>query len=137
MASYHIIDKPPILKKLRAELEEAMPDPTAKIDALSLEKLPYLSACIREGVRLSYGVTSRNPRISPDKPMKYKDWVIPIGTPVSMTIIDVHHDEHVFPNSRSYIPERWLGNPKTEEGENLNRYFVPFGKDSRSCLGIK
>ena len=76
-------------------------------------------------------------RISPDKLTKYKDWVIPAGTPVSMTIIDVHHDEHVFPNSRSFIPERWLDNPKTKDGVNLNRYFVSFGKGARSCLGIK
>ena len=54
-----------------------------------------------------------------------------------MTIIDVHHDEHIYPNSRSFIPERWLENPKTENGANLNRYFVAFGKGARSCLGIK
>lgn len=54
-----------------------------------------------------------------------------------MTIIDVHHDERIYPNSRSFIPERWLENPKTEYGTNLNRYFVAFGKGARSCLGIK
>lgn len=135
--SYHIINNPPILKKLRAELEEAIPDPAAQPDLVYLERLPYLSACIQEGIRLSYGVSSRNPRISPDKPTRYKDWVIPAGTPVSMTIIDVHHDEHIFPNSRSFIPERWLDNPKTKNGVNLSRYFVSFGKGARSCLGIK
>ena len=135
--SYHLISNPAILKKLRAELEEAIPDPAAKLESIYLEKLPYLSACIQEGIRLSYGVSSRNPRISPDKPTKYRDWVIPAGTPVSMTIIDVHHDEHIFKNSRSFIPERWLDSPKTEDGENLGRYFVAFGKGARSCLGIK
>jgi len=135
--SYHLISNPLILKKLRAELEEAIPDPAAKLESIHLEKLPYLSACIQEAIRLSYGVSSRNPRISPDKPTKYKDWVIPAGTPVSMTIIDVHHDEHIFPNSRSYIPERWLDSPKTKDGHNLSRYFVAFGKGARSCLGIK
>jgi len=134
--SYHLISNPSILKKLRTELEQAIPDPAAKLESISLEKLPYLSACIQEGIRLSYGVSSRNPRISPDKPTKYKDWVIPAGTPVSMTIIDVHHDDRIFKNSRSFIPERWLDSPKTEDGENLSRYFVAFGKGARSCLGI-
>jgi cytochrome P450 len=69
--------------------------------------------------------------------MKYKDYLIPAGTPVSMTSVDVHHDERIYPNSRSFIPERWLDNPKTENGSNLNRYFVAFGKGARSCLGIK
>lgn len=135
--SYHLISNPPILQKLRAELEKAIPDPATTVDSLYLEKLPYLSACIQEGIRLSYGVSSRNPRISPDRPTRYKDWVIPAGTPVSMTIVDVHQDEHIFKNSRSFIPERWLGSPKTEAGESLNRYFVAFGKGARSCLGIK
>jgi cytochrome P450 len=137
VTSFYLISNPTILKKLRAELEAAIPDPTSEVDSLALERLPYLSACIQEGIRLSYGVSARNPRISPDKPTKYKDWVIPAGTPVSMTTIDIHHDEHIYPNSRSYIPERWLDNPKTEEGDNLSRYFVAFGKGARSCLGIK
>jgi cytochrome P450 len=75
--------------------------------------------------------------VSPNKATKYKAWDIPAGTPVSMTIVDVHNDERVFPNSRAFVPERWLGNPKTENGSSLNRYFVAFGKGARSCLGIK
>lgn len=122
---------------LRAELEEAMPDASTQLDSNSLQKLPYLTACIQEGLRLVYGIAGRNPRVSPEKPMKYKDWVIPAGTPVSMTAMDIHHDEQIYPDSRSYIPERWLNNPKTKDGGNLNRYLVSFGKGARSCLGIK
>jgi Cytochrome P450 len=107
------------------------------MDWLRLEDLPYLGACIKEAIRLSYGVTSRNPRISPDKPMKYKAWEIPPGTPVSMTVVDVHHDETIYPDSYSFIPERWLNSPKTQNGSSLDRYFVAFGKGARSCLGIK
>lgn len=82
-------------------------------------------------------MSSRNPRISPDKTTRYKDFEIPAGTPVSMTIVDVHHDENIYPNSRAFIPERWLGNPETGNGASLNRYFVAFGKGARSCLGVK
>ena len=119
-------------------MREAIPDPKAPLDWPHLEEhLPYLGACIREAVRLSYGVSARNPRISPDKSIRYKEWEIPAGTPVSMTIVDVHHDEENFPQSREYMPERWLGSPRTESGQSLDRYFVAFGKDARSCLGIK
>lgn len=134
---FHIINNPNIFQKLRAELKEALPDPNGPLDWLQLEKLPYLSACIQEAIRLSYGVTSRGPRISPNKPTKYKDWEIPAGTPVSITIVDVHHDERIFPNSRAYIPERWLNNLKAYNGAKLSRYFVSFSRGSRSCLGIK
>ncbi|KAE9364717.1 cytochrome P450 [Stipitochalara longipes BDJ] len=68
VTSFHLINTTTISKKLRAELQAAILNPNVKLDSLTLEKLPYLSACIREGVRLSYGVSARNPRISPDKP---------------------------------------------------------------------
>jgi cytochrome P450 len=135
--SFHLISNPPILKKLQTELKAAFPDPRIEPGLPQLEKLPYLSACIQEGIRLSYGLAARHARVSQDKATKYKEWRIPAGTPVSMTIVDVHHDEHIYPNSRSFVPERWLDNPKTKEGESLSRYFVSFGKGSRSCIGIK
>jgi len=87
------------MERLQAELKAAILDPTAPLDWLRLEELPYLSVCIKEAIRLSYGVTARNPRISPNRPFKYKSWNIPARIPVSITIVDVHNDEAVFPDS--------------------------------------
>lgn len=134
---FYLLNNPSSLKRLRAELEEAIPDPARIPDSLLLEKLPYLAACAKEGVRLSTGVSVRLPRVSPSKPIKYRDWVIPPGTPVSMTTLDVLRDQQVFPEFTSFIPERWLDNPKTKDGESISRYFVPFGKGPRMCIGIK
>lgn len=136
VASYHIINNPAVFQKLRTELTTALPDPTAKLDWTELEKLPYLSGCVRESVRMSYAVTTRNPRLFA-KPLAYQDWTIPPRTPVSMTIVDVCDDEAIFPDPRTFRPERWMGNPKTKDGQSLERYFVGFGKGTRSCLGIK
>ncbi|KAJ8129569.1 hypothetical protein O1611_g4059 [Lasiodiplodia mahajangana] len=133
---FHLLNNPSTLKKLQAELEAAIPDPEAIPDSLHLERLPYLTGCVREGVRMSTGVSVRLPRVSRDKPMRYRDWVIPAGTPVSMTTLDVLNDSEIFDNPRVFIPERWLDNPKTSEGEHLTRYFVPFGKGPRMCIGI-
>ena len=136
IASFHIIDNPEIFKKLRAELEEAIPDPSTQLDWQTLEPLPYLTGCVKEGIRLAYGIASRLPRVA-RQDLKYRDWIIPAGTPVSMTIVDINHDEEVFPQSRSFVPERWLNNPTTKEGQPLERYFVGFGKGSRQCIGLK
>ena len=136
VASFHIINNPAIFKKLRAELEDAIPDPATLLDWQHLEPLPYLSGCIKEGIRLAYGIASRLPRVSRSD-LKYKDWRIPAGTPVSMTIVDMNHDEEVFPQSHSFVPERWSNNPTTKDGQPLEKYFVGFGKGARSCIGLK
>jgi cytochrome P450 len=51
--------------------------------------------------------------------------------------VDVCDDEEIFPKPRTFDPERWIGNPKTKNGQSLERYFVGFGKGTRSCLGVK
>ena len=136
VASFHIINNPAVFEKLRDELICAMPKPTSQLDCSELERLPYLSACIREGIRLSYGVTARNPRLF-SKPIRYKGWVIPPRTPISMNIVDVVHDEEIFPDSTAFVPERWLDHPRTKQGVSLDQYFVNFGKGSRICLGMQ
>lgn len=141
VGTFYILSSPSVLARLRQELQEAIPkvdesDPAASLEWTQLEKLPYLSACIKEAVRLSYSTTSRNARLF-SKPLQYDTWVIPAKTPLSMTIPFLNHDERIFPNSTSFLPERWLDSPKTKAGFSLDRYFVGFGKGTRSCLGIK
>lgn len=53
-----------------------------------------------------------------------------------MTIPDVSHDESIFPSSYEFIPERWLDDPKTDDGLPLDRFLVCFGRGTRSCLGM-
>jgi cytochrome P450 len=138
VAVYYLLENPPILEKLRAELFAAVPDLSAP-DALSfgkLESLQYLRGCVREGIRLSYGVSCRIPRLI-DTPVAYGDWVIPPGTPISMTILDIHFTETLYPKPYDFIPERWFNNPKAPDGESMEKYWVAFGKGPRNCLGIK
>lgn len=78
-----------------------------------------------------------------------------------MNFYSAHHDEQVFPDSHSFVPERWLENPTvpvldtngapvmeliTEKESDrrpsvrmkrLSRYMVAFGKGSRQCIGIE
>jgi cytochrome P450 len=137
-AVFYILSTPGVLEKLRKELFNAIPDINAP-DAFSfskLENLPYLRGCVREGIRLSRGVVSRNPRIW-TTPLEFQNWVIPPNVPVSMTICDVHFNEEIYPKPKEFMPERWLNNPKAPDGSSMERYWVPFGKGPRQCLGIK
>ena len=79
------------------------------------------------------GVTTRLPRVA-HEPMRYRQWEIPTGTPVSQMNYVVNNDPKIFPNPFEYHPERWL--EAEDKGFRLDRYMVSFGKGSRSCVGI-
>ncbi|PYH29500.1 cytochrome P450 [Aspergillus neoniger CBS 115656] len=138
--TYYLLSQPDTLSRLSTELIASIPDPTAHIGIEVLEHLPYLTAVIQEGLRLSYGSVARLARVSPDEAVIFhddkrgKDWVIPPGTPMSMNAVFVHHDPAIFPEPSKFRPERWIEAEK--EGKRLNGYLVSFTKGSRSCLGI-
>ncbi|KIX97334.1 uncharacterized protein Z520_06786 [Fonsecaea multimorphosa CBS 102226] len=128
---YHILANPDIVEKLKTELNEAMPD--GKLPSWQkLERLPYLTAVIFEGYRISYGVAHRLQRVSPNEPLIYHNYVIPAGTPVSMTAMFIHENEKYFPEPKVFKPERWL-NPGSRD--RLEKYLVNFSKGTRGCLG--
>lgn len=144
VGTYYLLANPRVLACLCKELDNAIlansttttADLISNLDWTELEKLPYLTAVIKEAVRLSYSTTSRNVRLLP-KPVQFGEWTIPARTPISMTIPFLNHDEHIFHQSRSFVPERWLDAPKAANGLSLDKYFVGFGKGTRSCLGSK
>ncbi|KAN0069103.1 Cytochrome P450 [Elaphomyces granulatus] len=152
IGTFHLLQQPRIMQKLRKELLTVYPDPGDPPSLPVLEKLPYLTAVIYESLRLSYGTASRLPRV-PHHALAYGPYIIPARTPLSMTSYCVHHDETLFPNSHRFIPERWLDNPKvpaphtlgqstigigprTSTDSPLTRFLVSFTKGSRSCLGM-
>ncbi|KAK1478824.1 hypothetical protein CTAM01_14922 [Colletotrichum tamarilloi] len=134
VSTYFVLSTPEILSRLKAELEAAIPDPSQPLSLLVLERLPFLTGVVQEGVRLSHAISHRLHRICPDETLVYRagdrEWRIPPGTPLSMTSNLVHHDERVFPDSHTFKPERWVNDPL------LDRYLVSFGKGGRACLGI-
>lgn len=46
----------------------------------------------------------------------------------------LHQNEAYFPNASKFDPERWLD---LNEARRLDKAFVPFGKGTRGCVGIK
>jgi cytochrome P450 len=132
---FHLLSAPPILQKLRAELEAAIPDPSKTAPLAKLESLPYLKGVVLESLRLSYGVTNRLARIA-HEPMKYTNkssgqtWIIPPGTPCSSISLLLHSDPSIFPQPNEFRPERWIENPR------LDKYLFAFSKGTRQCVGM-
>jgi cytochrome P450 len=62
-------------------------------------------------------------------PWRLGDYAVPAGTPVTMSIMLIHHREDVYPDPYAFRPERWAGQkPGTYT-------WIPFGGGIRRCLG--
>ncbi|KIW87158.1 uncharacterized protein Z519_12269 [Cladophialophora bantiana CBS 173.52] len=142
--TYHLLRQPIELRPLKDELAKAMPDPAAVPDIARLEQLPYLTAVIRESLRLSSGISTRLQRIAPDETLIYKakvsddkkktawdkEYILRPGIPLSMTGLLIHHSPTYFEDPMAFRPQRWIDNP------TLERYLVPFSRGTRACVGM-
>ncbi len=133
---YHLIANTLKLMRLRAELKAVIPDFKQVPSQATLEKLPYLSAVIYEGLRLHGGIVARSQRLAPNS-LQYKEWTIPARTPLSCISAFIHYDPDVYPEPRAFKPERWL--QASPDGDRINQglkhHFVAFGRGTRNCMG--
>ena len=65
ITTYHVLKEPMIMRKLQAELREAIPRRDSWAQCAELENLPYLRGIIKESLRWSSGTPGRLPRVVP------------------------------------------------------------------------
>lgn len=123
-----------ILHRLRDELSHINSQVGEEPSLVELERLPYLTSVLMEGLRLSPALATRMARVSPDRILRYGNWQIPMGTPVGMTVILMHTDEKVYPDPWSFKPDRWKDIDLRMKAE---KSFAPFSRGTRICLGMK
>ncbi|KAI0380853.1 cytochrome protein [Hypomontagnella monticulosa] len=157
-ATYHILaNRKTILPLLQQELKSAIPNPKARVALCDLERLPFLTAIIKESLRIAAVVTSRLPLVAPNQTLRYMDWAIPSGvridpaastlvvswtfiptkmlqTPVSMTLHNILLDPKIFNEPMEFRPSRWISS--SPESSLVSSYFLPFGRGSRMCIGM-
>ncbi|GAQ42217.1 cytochrome P450 [Aspergillus tubingensis] len=133
----HIISNPTIYSKLADALRAAnisVDDPPAA-QLQELEKIPYLTACVKESLRIAMPVPGRLPRVVPHnlgEPFVVEGQVIPPGTIVSMSAYTMHTSEEVWgPDARAFNPDRWL----QPGAKSLEQYLCTFSKGARMCIG--
>ncbi|KAI1761930.1 cytochrome P450 [Hypoxylon sp. FL1150] len=131
LITFHLYTNPDILQRLRDELAGA--SDTLEWERKVLEQLPYLTAILMEGLRLSPAIGTRMARIAPDRDLSYEKWTIPAGTPVGMTLVLMHSDDSIYPDPHRFSPERWMD---PDARRKLDKAFAPFSKGTRNCLGM-
>lgn len=140
--TFYLLSEPTILSRLTQELNST--DPANLSSWSTLEKLPYLYGVVMEGLRLSYGETARSPRVPRDEDLTYRsecggkkyEYIIPRGTAVGASSVLMHHNQDIFPQSESFMPERWV-DENGQRRRELERGMMSFSRGSRQCLGMK
>ncbi|KAK4695743.1 hypothetical protein P7C71_g2073, partial [Lecanoromycetidae sp. Uapishka_2] len=130
ITSFYIMSNPTIHQRLSAEITDVMSTTGDRPTWTQLEQLPYLTAVITEGLRIGYGISHRLQRLFPDTIVQYNGYAIPTMTPISMTSVLIHDNTDLFPNPRTFNPDRFLKQPA------LKRYLVPFSRGTRQCAGL-
>lgn len=133
---YFLLSNPAACKSLLSELRSHK-EQTSDLSYTSLSKLPYLTACINEGMRLLFIVGVGLPRYIPSQgaticgrhfPGNYRLKVV-----ANMQVMQASTE--VFgADAREFRPERWLDSNEKKVAQ-MTKYFHPWGIGVRVCLG--
>ncbi|KIM92627.1 hypothetical protein OIDMADRAFT_139359 [Oidiodendron maius Zn] len=132
----HLLSNPHILQQVVEELDENLPFSEAAYSDVGLEnKLPILTACVRENFRINPVFTMPLPRvITAPGGIDIGGMHIPQGTNVSVCNYAIHRSASIWgPDSNRFDPNRWLRN--IEDTESMLNYLMPFGAGHRACIG--
>ncbi|KIK54994.1 hypothetical protein GYMLUDRAFT_249015 [Collybiopsis luxurians FD-317 M1] len=132
VGTYFALQSHSIHRRLVEELREAWPDKDRPLSFIALEKLPYLSAFVKEAIRLSIGTLHPTPRVVGDETPEIAGLKIPPGTIVGMSTYFMLMNPEVFRDPYTFNPDRWL----VEGTSEMMLDFVPFSKGPRQCVGL-
>jgi cytochrome P450 len=125
-----ILQKPDLYKSVQEEIVQVWPQtnaPTPPIEVL--EKLPLLTAVIKESLRLTHGVVAPLARVVPAGGTRIDSHYVPGGTSVGASHVFIHMSPDHYEAPNEFKAERWLGN-------SSDKYLVAFSKGPRGCMGI-
>ena len=133
----HLITAPRILIKLLAEIDSAISsgrisDPITNAEA---KALPYLQACIKEGLRIHPPFTAGLPKVVPPSGDTFNHVFIPGGTSISCDMWGLQRNEVYGLDVDVYRPERWI-EANSEQQTRMDRVLdLVFGYGRWGCLG--
>ncbi len=110
------------------------PDKLARLRAevLAGESEEYVDAVVKETLRLCPAVPVVMRRLT--EPMQLAGYTLPPDTIVAPCVYLMHRRSDLYPQPRSFQPERFLGD---EGGRAINTYtWIPFGGGVRRCVAV-
>lgn len=129
----NLLKNPTQYAKLVSEIRESA-KLTYPVSFAVANKLPYLNAVIKEGMRLHPSVGLILARTVPTGGAIIGGKHIAAGVEVGVNPWVVHRDPIAFPDPEAFLPDRWL-TTDTEQLSKMNRAFFIFGAGAHTCSG--
>ena len=121
---YWIHYLPEVGRQVRQELDSL----GRNSDYRAIDNLPYLNATICETLRIYPIAAGAFARLLKE-PTSIMGHEFQSNTWFMISIYNLHHQERLYPNSKQFIPERFLT-------KNYSNYeYLPFGGGNRRCIG--
>ncbi|XP_055902448.1 cytochrome P450 CYP12A2-like [Eupeodes corollae] len=120
-------------EKLRQELRTILPEKDSLLTLDSMKNLPYLRACIKEGMRIypiSLGIMRTN-----EEEIILSGYQVEKNQDILLANNLLLMEDRYIPRAKEFLPERWLREEKGNHGTIDPFMYVPFGHGARSCVG--
>jgi len=126
-----LIWNPDAYRKLCAEIRGAFTQ-ESELTYENLSKLPYLNACLEEGLRIHPPVPTGLLRTVPAGGDTIDGHWVPAGTSVAVGSWAASHNPANFRDCDAFIPERYLDKAYDSD---LKKAAQPFSLGPRGCIG--
>ena len=126
-----------VYAKLIAEVDNAVQSGTVSFPITNTEakKLPYLQACIMEGMRRFPPVGQLRERIVPPQGDNVLGYRLAGGTCIGFNPIGLQMSPVFGTDPGLFRPERWITNDQTKLDSMHRTYDLLFGHGPTRCLG--
>ncbi|RKP25029.1 cytochrome P450 [Syncephalis pseudoplumigaleata] len=128
-----LLQYPDAYRRLRAEIDAALPERDMPIAYAAVSKLPFLDAVLHETLRLFPPVSDGLPRQVPKSGATVGGHHLPPGTTVFCSAYALHRSSALWDRPNDFVPDRWL--VSSEQIADMKRAFIPFSFGPRACLG--
>jgi cytochrome P450 len=134
---FHLVRSESARRRLREEVAAAVA--ASSSSPAAADTLPFLRACVKEGLRLGMANPTSLTRVvpGPGPGLAVGGVMLPPGTVVGCAAYNLHHDPDVFPEPFAFRPERWMddGSDGGLRRADMARSLMPFGVGLRGCIG--
>ncbi|KAH9238481.1 hypothetical protein K456DRAFT_1746559 [Colletotrichum gloeosporioides 23] len=130
--TYFLTMYPEAMAKLAEEVRTSF-NSEQEIDILSVQRLKYKLAVLDESMRVYPVVPFGLTRVVKPGGDYICETYVPGGTRVMVSQWSIYRNEKYFAQPTTFIPERWLGDPRFEKDDRSA--LQPFSFGPRNCIG--